>query len=103
MIRLQVLYHHPKDPQAFDRYYYQVHLPIAKKIKGFKRWTVGKVTGTPDGKPAPYYYFADLFAESRDAMEKILASPEGQAAVQDVPNFATGGVTFVWTDVEVLI
>ena len=103
MIRLQVLYHHPTDPVAFDRYYYQVHLPIAKKIKGFKRWTVGKVTGTPDGKPAPYYYFADLFAESRDAMEKILASPEGQAAVQDVPNFATGGVTFVWTDVEVLI
>jgi len=103
MIRLQVMYGHPQDPKAFDNYYYKVHLPLAKKIKGFTRWTGGKVTGTPDGKPAPYYYFADLFAESRDAMEKILASPEGQAAVTDVPNFATGGVTFVWTDVEVLI
>jgi len=103
MIRLQVMYGHPQDPQAFDRYYADVHLPIAKKIKGFKRWTVGKVTGTPDGKPAPYYYFADLFAESREAMEKILASPEGQAAVKDVPNFATGGVTFVYTNVEQLV
>ena len=103
MIRLMVMYGHPKDPAAFDRYYQDVHLPIAKKIKGFARWTVGKVTGTPDGKPSPYYYFADLFAESRAAMEAILASPEGQAAVQDVPNFATGGVTFVYSEIAQLV
>ncbi len=41
MIRLQVLYHHPKDPVAFDRYYYQVHLPIAKKISGFNNTAAG--------------------------------------------------------------
>ena len=103
MVRLMVMYGHPKDPAAFDRYYADVHLPIAKKIRGFTRWTVGKVTGTPDGQPAPYYYFADLFAESRAAMEAILASPEGQAAVRDVPNFATGGVTFVYSDVLQLV
>jgi uncharacterized protein (TIGR02118 family) len=103
MIRLMVMYGHPKDPAAFDRHYREVHLPIAKKIKGFTRWTVGKVSGTPDGKPAPYYYFADLFAESRQAMEKILASPEGQAAIKDVPNFASGGVTFLYSDVEQLV
>ena len=76
---------------------------LAKKIRGFTRWTVGKVTGTPDGKPAPYYYFADLFAGSRAAMEAILASPEGQAAVNDVPKFATGGVTFVYSDVTQIV
>jgi uncharacterized protein (TIGR02118 family) len=103
MVRLSVLYGHPKDPAAFDRYYHEVHLPIAKKIKGFKRWTVGKVLGTPDGKPAPYYYVADLFAESRPAMEAILATSEGQAAVNDVPKFATGGVTFVYTDIDQLV
>jgi uncharacterized protein (TIGR02118 family) len=103
MIRLLVMYGHPKDPDAFDKYYQEVHLPIAKKIKGFKRWTVGKVQGTPDGKPGTYYYFADLYAESRQAMESILASPEGQAAVADVPKFATGGVTFLYSDVEQLV
>lgn len=103
MVRLMVMYGHPKDPGAFDAYYTGVHLPIAKKIQGFTRWTVGKALGTPDGKPAPYYYFADLFAESREAMEAILASPEGQAAVNDVPKFATGGVTFVYTDVTQLV
>lgn len=103
MVRLLVLYGHPTDPKAFDEYYQGTHLPIARRIKGFTRWTVGKVLGTPDGKPGPYYYMADLFAESREAMEKILASPEGQAAVHDVPNFATGGVTFLYTDAEKLV
>ena len=103
MIRLLVMYGHPKDPAAFDRYYKETHVPIAKKIKGLTRWTIGKVQGLADGSPAPYYYFADLFAESREAMEKILASPEGQAAVQDVPKFATGGVTFIYTDCEQVV
>ena len=41
----------------------------------------------------------DPIAESREAMEAILASPEGQADVADVPNYATGGATFIYTEV----
>ena len=103
MFRLLVLYGHPKDPAAFDRYYRETHIPIAKKMKGLKKWTIGKVAGTPDGKPSDYYYVADLYADSREAMEAILATPEGQAAVADVPNYATGGVTFLYTEVEDVI
>ena len=103
MIRLLVLYGHPKDPAAFDRHYRDVHIPIARKMKGLKKWTIGKVAGTPDGGPAPYYYVADLFMESRADFERLLASPEGQAAVADVPNYATGGVTFLYTEVEEII
>jgi hypothetical protein len=33
----------------------------------------------------------------------MLSSPEGMAAVADVPNYATGGVTFLYTDVEEII
>jgi hypothetical protein len=29
--------------------------------------------------------------------------PEGQAAVADVPNYATGGVTFLYTEIEEII
>ena len=103
MIRLLVLYGHPKDPAAFDKYYAEAHIPIAKKMKGLKKWTIGKVTGPPTGQPAPYYYVADIYRESREEFETLLASPEGQAAVADVPNYATGGVTFVYTEVEDVI
>lgn len=103
MIRLLVLYGHPQDPAAFDRYYQEAHIPIAKKMKGLKKWTIGKVVGAPGSKPPPYYYVADLYMESREEFEALLASPEGQAAVADVPNYATGGVTFVYTEVEEIV
>jgi len=103
MIRLLVLYGRPKDPVAFDEYYRATHIPIARRMKGLKKWTIGKVEGAPDGKPPPFYYVADLYMESREDFEQLLASPEGQAAVADVPNYATGGATFLYTEVEDVI
>ncbi len=103
MIRLLVLYGHPKDPEAFDRYYEEIHIPLAKRLKGLKKWTIGKAVGSPGGGPPAYYFIADLYADSREAIEAILASPEGQAAVADVPKFASGGVTFVYTEIEEVI
>ena len=38
-----------------------------------------------------------------EAMENILASSEGQAAVEDVPKFATGDVTFLYTESEQIV
>jgi type IV pilus assembly protein PilQ len=69
-------------------------------MQGLKKWTIGKVVGTPDGKPSDYYYVADLYADTREELEAILLTPEGQAAVADVPNYATGGVTFVYIAVR---
>ena len=103
MIRLTVLYGHPEDPEAFDRYYHETHLPIAKKMKGLAGWTIGKCDAIEAGEQPPYYLIVGLYAESREAMEAILASPEGQAAVADVPNFATGGATFFYDDEQVII
>ncbi|MDZ4687527.1 MAG: EthD family reductase [Planctomycetaceae bacterium] len=100
MVKLLVLYGHPADPAAFDEYYQAVHIPLAKRMKGLKKWTIGKVLGTPDGQSSPYYYVAELYMDSRADFEALLASPEGQAAVADVPNYATGGVTFLYADVE---
>jgi uncharacterized protein (TIGR02118 family) len=100
MVKLLVLYGHPQDPAAFDKYYREVHIPLAKKMQGLKKWTLGKVQGAPDGAPSPYYYVAELTMESRAAFDELLASPAGMAAVADVPNYATGGVTFLYTEVE---
>jgi len=103
MVRLTVLYGHPADSGEFDRYYQEVHLPLASKMQGLTGWTIGKCESVDPSQPPPYYMIVGLYAESRAAMEAILASPEGQAAVGDVPNFATGGVTFVYDVEEVLI
>lgn len=103
MYRLTVLYGHPKDPAEFDRYYYDVHIPIAKAMKGLKGWTIGKCEPAAPGETPPYYMIVGLYTETRADLDAILASPEGQAAIADVPKFATGGCSFVFDEEVVLI
>lgn len=103
MIRLTVLYGHPDDPAEFDRYYHEVHLPLARQMQGLAGWTIGKCESAADEEQPAYYMIVGLYAESREAMEAILTSPAGQATVADVPNFATGGATFLYDEQDVLI
>lgn len=103
MIRLTVLYGHPEDPAEFDRYYHETHIPLARKMSGLRGWTIGKCQSAVPGEPPPYYMIVGLYADSREAMEEILQSPEGRETVADVENFATGGVTFLYNDEEVLL
>jgi uncharacterized protein (TIGR02118 family) len=103
MVRLTVLYGQPEDPAQFDRHYREVHIPLAKKMKGLKGWTIGKCEPIESGAEPPYYLIVGLYAESVDAMRSILDSPEGQVVVADLSNFATGGATFLFNEEEVLI
>ena len=36
MARLVVIYRTPKNVEAFDRHYFEIHVPLAKKIPGLK-------------------------------------------------------------------
>jgi uncharacterized protein (TIGR02118 family) len=100
MIKLSVLYGHPKDPAEFERYYANVHTPIALKVKGMRRFEVAKILSNEAGQPSPHYRTADIYFDDAAAMQKALASPEGQAAASDIANFATGGVTLMVCDVQ---
>lgn len=103
MCRLTVLYGHPTDPAEFDRYYREVHIPIARRMQGLRGWTIGKCEAAGVGERPPYYLIVGLYAGTRAELEAILASPEGRATVEDVPRFATGGCTFLFDEEEVLI
>ena len=103
MYRLTVLYGHPIDPVAFQKYYHEVHIPLAKKMQGLKGWTIGMCEPVVAEQPPQYYMIVSLYADSRRDMDAILDSPEGQATVADVPNFATGGVTFLYDQEMVLL
>jgi len=100
MIKVTVLYGHPTDTDAFDRYYAETHIPLAEKIPGLQRFEVARVVATPDGSQAPYYRMADLYFESQEALQAAMGAPEGQAAGDDLANFATGGVTMLFSEVQ---
>jgi len=100
MVRLTVLYGQPVDRAAFDRYYWEVHVPLASKMRGWTRWTIEPVLATPDEPLPPYHMVVGLYATSREEMERLLATPEARAASADVANFATGGATYLTTEVR---
>jgi len=99
MIKVTVLFNHPTNPQEFERYYADTHLPIAGKMKGFSRLELTKFGPGPDGGKPAYYRMAELYFPSQAQMQTTLGSPEGQAAVADIGNFATGGVTMLFGSV----
>jgi len=99
MVRLMVLYGHPKDPAAFEQYYRDVHIPIAAQIRGV-RVEAGKVSGAPDGSRTPFYRVAEVVFNNTEHMHAVLATPEAQRTVADIANFATGGVTVMVADME---
>lgn len=99
MVKLVVAYGPPDDPAAFDEHYASTHAPLARKIPGLRRFDAGKVLGTPDGSPAPYYFLAELHYDDMEALQAAMATPESEAARADVATFATGGATLMIAEV----
>ena len=102
MAKLFAVYQQPKDPAAFDRYYFGTHVPLAKTIPGLKRYevTTGDVLGMT-GKHG-VYLVAILEFESVAAIGAAMASPQGQATAADLANFATGGVDVMFGETRLV-
>ena len=92
MADLVVLYKTPTDPAAFDKYYAETHIPLAKKLPGLRKYTVTKGPIATPGGPSPLHLIATLSFDSMAAIGAAFASPEGQVTAADVPKFASGGV-----------
>jgi uncharacterized protein (TIGR02118 family) len=99
MVKLTVLYGNPKNAAAFEKYYAETHLPIAGKMQGVRKIELSKVVGTPDGSAPAFYRLADLYFDDLDHLKRVMGSPEGNATVGDLANFATGGVTLLISQV----
>lgn len=97
MAQLLVLYNAPADPVAFERYYHQTHIPLAKRIPGVRKVTISKGPVQALSGSAPHLV-AILDFDSMADVQAALASPEGQAAAGDLANFASGGATLLILD-----
>lgn len=96
MYSVTIIYGKPTNPVAFDRYYRDVHIPIASKMKGLTGWTLSWM----DQSDPPAHLVVTLSASSKTVMFEVLSSAEGVAAANDVENFATGGVQFLFGETE---
>jgi uncharacterized protein (TIGR02118 family) len=88
--KLVVLYPQPTDQVQFEKDYAEEHIPLMQeKMKGMKA-VVTKLLATPAGPPE-YFYMAEIFAPSIDAIKAFLATPDGQEVAANAGKISSGG------------
>ena len=98
MARMLVIYRTPKDVEAFNRHYFETHIPLAKKLPGLRKYEISFGTVNVIAGPTDIYLIGILHFDDVDAMNKAFASPEGRAAAEDRQNYAPDG-----TGVQILL
>lgn len=88
MVRLIILWKNkPKDVEAFERHYREVHIPLAKKMAGLRRYTLSR-NASPVRGGEPPDRIAELDWDDMASRLRALQSPEGRATSEDVANLA---------------
>ena len=83
MARMVVIYKKPADVKAFEKHYFETHIPLAKKIPGLRKYEISRGPVTAVAGPPDVYLIGTLYFDDVDAIKKAFASPEGQAAGAD--------------------
>jgi uncharacterized protein (TIGR02118 family) len=92
------MYKTPLDAAAFNRHYFEKHVPLAKKIPGLRKYEVSAGPVVSPMGSANYHLIAILHFDDVAAIQNAFGSAEGQAAVADVQTFATGGADICFFD-----
>lgn len=95
MAFVTVIYNLPNDAAAFEKYYWETHVPLvgAKQAEvGFVQAELTKFDATLDGKKPTHYRQAVLWFNNMADLQKGLATPGFKAIGDDLANFATGGL-----------
>ena len=92
MVKLVALYKNPPDPEEFDKHYNAIHLPLVRKYPGLRKLEVTRITGAPIGE-AKFHIMAEMYFDTREAMDTALASSEGKAIARDIMSFAASVIT----------
>ena len=82
--------------EQFDRYWLEIHAPLAAKLPGVLRYVQRHVEVPSAEFGVDGFAFIDY--ESAEAMDAAWASAAGQEALADVPNFLGRHEVVVITD-----
>jgi uncharacterized protein (TIGR02118 family) len=103
MVHFFVAYEQPFDVAAFDRHYFDVHVPLAKRLPGLRRYSISRNPRTVRG-PEPYHLVALLDWDDMDSLRQDFASSLGREMTRDVDHLATlcPGIRSTVFELEVL-
>lgn len=82
------IYKTPVDKDAFDKHYFNVHIPLAKKLPGLRKYDVSKIPIISTTGDSETYLIGTLHFDSLEAIKTAFASPQGRDCATDRKIFA---------------
>jgi uncharacterized protein (TIGR02118 family) len=92
MHRLTIQYQAPADPEAFDRRYFEQHVPLCRPLPGLRVASFSKPRVLGEG--AAPYLVAELDFDGAAALKAALRSPEMAAVAADAETLPAQRVMF---------
>lgn len=83
MAMMVIVYPTPVDVEAFDRHYFEIHVPLAKKLPGLRKYEVSDGPISTPVRASRIHRIGVLHFDDLAALESAFASPEGKAAGAD--------------------
>jgi uncharacterized protein (TIGR02118 family) len=87
-VRFLALYETPTDPEASDRHYREVQIPLGRQLPGLRRYAVGRDVAAVRG--VPYYLVTELEWDTMEELRTAGASPEGRGTARRRRSAACG-------------
>jgi uncharacterized protein (TIGR02118 family) len=88
MSKLIALYKKPADTAAFDKAYFDTHLPLIAKVPGLQSTRITRFTRTLVGDG--YYLMAEMTFADEATLKAGMKSAEMAAAGENLDGFAKG-------------
>jgi uncharacterized protein (TIGR02118 family) len=98
--KLITVFSPPEDPEAFERHYVETHVPLVQALPGLRAYDYGRALTNFDGSPPDAFWIISLTFDDEAALRAAFASPAGQEAAADMPNFITGPIKSFVAEVQ---
>lgn len=95
-MKLIALYKQPADPEAFDKAYFDTHLPLIEKVPGLQKTYITRFTRSLAGPG--YYLMAEMEFADEAALKVGMKSPEMAAAGENLDSFSKGMYSLMFGD-----
>lgn len=83
MAKMTVIYKTPKDIDLFEKHYFEVHIPLAKKLPGLIKYEISNRPVLSTTGHSDVYLVANLYFESIAVMMESFKSDIGQQCAAD--------------------
>jgi uncharacterized protein (TIGR02118 family) len=99
-VKITITFGPPADAEAFERHYVDTHAPLVRALPGLRAYEYGRALTNFDGSEPDAFWIVSLTFDDTDAMHAAFASAPGQKTIDDMPNFITGSMVSVVSEVR---